>query len=491
MKKLMGNNIIKKLLFVFVLLGLTCFWGCAKTLSDDIFRFEVRSLNITVGDSFEIGMVLGGVDENTKIVFETAFETVDEEGNAVITSGSEYLNVKGNETTNIEMDTIGKATDKIVLTGLKAGTVSLTATSLADSKITDTIYVTVSNEKLTGLKATCTKDQLVMLEEGSFTVESYPSNLPSEVTYKSTNPEVVEINEQGQYKALKVGQVDIIITSVYDPSVAARKTITVNYNDAQEVTVEQDSFTIIKTETAQIVSHVLPNEEFSCAEDKVTFESSDTTVATVDATGLIKAVEAGECVITVTSIDGKASKEVNVVVEYATVESIKVSTEEETLNSEDTVVIKGTVSPSNANPKAVFTSSDESVATVDENGKVTAVGSGVAVIKVAAAGDEEIYKEVTISVLGKPEVITVKTTTLELKANTDVNIIEALEVVVGPGVCDQSVKFEYKNPAGKEVIASLDQKGNMFVMDAGTVTLTIVSTVNPEVSVEITVVVTE
>ena len=102
MKKLMGNNIIKKLLFVFVLLGLTCFWGCAKTLSDDIFRFEVRSLNITVGDSFEIGMVLGGVDENTKIVFETAFETVDEEGNAVITSGSEYLNVKGNETTNID-----------------------------------------------------------------------------------------------------------------------------------------------------------------------------------------------------------------------------------------------------------------------------------------------------------------------------------------------------------------------------------------------------
>lgn len=482
MKNFMSNN-IKKLLFVFIVFGLACFWGCAKTLSDDIFRFEVRALNITVGESFEIGMVLGGVDENTKVVFEVATENGE--------NPLQYLQVKGNATTKVENDTIEKATDKVILTGIKAGTVSLTATSLADSKITDTIYVTVVNKKLTGLKATCTDDQLVMLETGSFTVESYPSDLPKEVSYTSSNPEIVEINEKGEYKALKVGQADILITSKYDPTVIARKTITVNYNDAEEVTVEQDTFSIIKTETAQIVAHVLPDQEFKCAEDKVTYASSDTDVATVDETGVIKAVEAGECVITVTSVDGKALKEVNVTVEYAAVEELVIKETEHTLNIEDTVTLKPEIKPANASPKAVYSSSDESVATVDETGKVTAVGSGIAVIKVQAGGNLDIYKEVTISVLGKPEVINVKTTTLELKANDDVDLFELLEITVGPGVCDQSVEFTYKNPAGVDVVGSLGRfDGSLYVMEEGTATITIASRIEPDVKVEITVIVT-
>jgi uncharacterized protein YjdB len=122
---------------------------------------------------------------------------------------------------------------------------------------------------------------------------------------------------------------------------------------------------------------------------KVTFASDNTAVATVDADGKITAVAAGTATVTVTSVaDGTKTATVAV-----TVTAKPVAVTGVTLNKSTTSIAVGatetlvaTVAPSNATNKSVtWASSDTAVATVDAAGKVTAKAAGTATITVTTA----------------------------------------------------------------------------------------------------------
>ena len=116
-----------------------------------------------------------------------------------------------------------------------------------------------------------------------------------------------------------------------------------------------------------IVPTVLPND----APDKsVTFMSSDPTIATVDENGVVSALVGGECQIVVTTNESglKATCTIKVK-EY--VESIKISGNPKNLNVNNSVNLKVTVGKETASNKAVgWRSSNTSIATVDQSGKV-------------------------------------------------------------------------------------------------------------------------
>lgn len=130
----------------------------------------------------------------------------------------------------------------------------------------------------------------------------------------------------------------------------------------------------------------------NAANKAVSFSSSNEAVATVDAsTGLVTAVAVGTATITVTTSDG--SKQASCEVTVAPVAVTGVSLEPATLNLvyEDTANLTATVAPANAtNPGITWASSDTSVATVDQNGKVTAVHAGTAEISASSQADSTI-----------------------------------------------------------------------------------------------------
>ena len=148
------------------------------------------------------------------------------------------------------------------------------------------------------------------------------------------------------------------------------------------VTVSPSTKTVSIGDTAQLTTTVLPAD----ATDKtVTWSSSDNSVATVSANGLVTALAVGTATITATSNDDNTIKGTCVVTvnnPTVSVTSVELSLSEKTLTVGENFTLTATVKPTNATNKAVtWQTSNANVATVS-NGTVTAVAAGSAVITV-------------------------------------------------------------------------------------------------------------
>ena len=162
-----------------------------------------------------------------------------------------------------------------------------------------------------------------------------------------------------------------------------------------DVTLSQDKADLTKVgETLQLTATVKP----SYADNKtITWKSSDEKVATVDKDGKVTAVANGTATITATSADGKHSATADITVKIAP-EKLTLTAENKTLTKVgDTLQITAKIEPDNAYDKLIWKSSDERVAIVDVDGKVTAAGNGKAIIT-ATTEDGKLSESVTITV---------------------------------------------------------------------------------------------
>ena len=135
----------------------------------------------------------------------------------------------------------------------------------------------------------------------------------------------------------------------------------------------------------------------------VEWKSSDTTIATVEETGKVTAVKAGDATITATA-DGKTAKCQVTTVEPVAVTGVSLSPEAVQLAVGTTTTLKATVAPDNAtNQKVTWSSSNPEVATVEGNGLITAkaIGQAEIEVKTAAGAKTAICKiEVTAAATG-------------------------------------------------------------------------------------------
>ena len=162
------------------------------------------------------------------------------------------------------------------------------------------------------------------------------------------------------------------------------------------------SVTLDKTELALTVGDAAVQLKATVAPDNatdktVTWTSDKPAVATVDATGKVTAVAGGEATITAKAGDKTATCKVTVKANVVAVTSVTLDKTELALTVGDAAVqLKATVAPDNATDKTVTWTSDKpAVATVDANGKVTAVAGGEAIIT-AKAGDKTATCKVTV-----------------------------------------------------------------------------------------------
>ena len=139
-----------------------------------------------------------------------------------------------------------------------------------------------------------------------------------------------------------------------------------------------------------------------------------------------------------------------------------------------------TVLPADAtNPAVTFSSSDDTVATVDENGTVTAVAAGTAIITIAATDGSGVTGTLTVNVMNiDVEEITADDVTMMTGETATITY-----TVAPNNATDASVTFTSANTA----IATVDANGVVTGVAAGETTITIASVQNPEVTKEITV----
>ena len=174
--------------------------------------------------------------------------------------------------------------------------------------------------------------------------------------------------------------------------------------DSQETAVQLTEFFVVasqnqvtKGETTQLTLTIKPD---NYPNKDVTWSSSNDATATVDENGLVTTHEVGTVTITATlKSDPTISSSVTIVVNPIKVSKITVTGYgKDYLVKGDTVTLGSTVEPSDAADKnIVWSSSNESVATVEQNGKVTAVGQGTVSIK-AMNDDSGVYGEQVITV---------------------------------------------------------------------------------------------
>ena len=186
---------------------------------------------------------------------------------------------------------------------------------------------------------------------------------------------------------------------------------------ASSVKLSAANATLGVKETLALKATVAP----SGASQKVTWKSGTPAVAKVDSSGKVTAVKTGNAVITATAANGKKA-DCKVAVKAAPTK-LTPSATSKVLGVKETYTMKVTYAPSGAAGAKTFTTSNKAIATVDKNGKITAVKTGDVTItakayngvkttckvKVQAAPTKVAVSPASIT-LGVKETLTLKTT---------------------------------------------------------------------------------
>ena len=230
-----------------------------------------------------------------------------------------------------------------------------------------------------------------------------------------------------------------------------------------------DTLTLTKKdETAQLTAEVTP----SYADNKrVTWQSSDEKVATVDENGKVTAVGNGTATITATSVSGSYTAAVSVTVKIPVeIQKLTIEAEKETLTKiGESTELKVKIEPENADlQKLIWQSSDEKVATVDENGKVTAVGNGTATITATSvSGSYTAAVSVTVKIPVEIQKLTIEA---EKETLTKIGESTELKVKIEPENADLQ-KLIWKSD--NEKVATTDENGKVTAVGNGTAEITV------------------
>ena len=339
-----------------------------------------------------------------------------------------------------------------VVTPRGSGTATITAATSDGTNLSATCIVTVN--VATGISLDETSLSFSSLDETKqLTANIAPDNVANgRVAWSSSNTSVATVDENG------------IVT----PKANGRTTITASTTDGTNfsttcsvvVAIATTGISLDKTSLAfsdlysstseTLTATVFPS---NAANKAVAWESSNTTVATVSSNGVVKPVSSGTATITVRTTDGtnlSATCEVYVnVIASVTLDKTALFFNP---NGEPQQLI-ATILPANAaNKYLIWTSNDVNVADVDEDGVVTPIEAGNAIITATTIDGTNIKATCAVTVSIVTTSITLDKTSLSFN---DLYNTETLTATVLPdNTANKIVAWESSNTAVAEVSGS-------------------------------------
>ena len=263
------------------------------------------------------------------------------------------------------------------------------------------------------------------------------------LAWTSSDESVATVDETGTVTAVAAGEAEITAT-VKDTEMQDVCVITVKVSAKELKVPDTLEVKLNDTDETAIEAKCEPKDASNISFD---FASSDEEVATVDKDGKVKVLKAGECDITTTLMqDGeKVTEKTTHVKAFYEVESITLDSNEGKLTVGNSHTIKATVAPEEVAAKTTieWSSSNEKVATVDSNGKVTAVSSGNATIT-ATAGDESASYEVTVE---QPKKATTSNKTYSSSSSNGASVTPSNPAPVTPSAPATPVQPSNPEPA--------------------------------------------
>lgn len=263
-----------------------------------------------------------------------------------------------------------------------------------------------------------------------------PDDKASQVVWSSSNESVLTVDANGLVTA--VGDGDATITATVDGVSATTDAITVTTPVVKVSGVKLSASNLklaVGGEPSTLTAAVEPD---NATNKNLSWSSSDPTVATV-ADGVVTPVKAGVATITVTTEDGEHSATCKVtVIQPAT--GITLDKQKVVLVGAATEQLKAAVVPAEANQTIVWKSSNESVATVDQTGKVAAVSKGAATITVSTE-DGTYSQDCAVTVSNPATNLTVDQSVLGLKKGEEGTVKVSLAGTLAGEVDETSLSF--------------------------------------------------
>ena len=360
------------------------------------------------------------------------------------------------------------------------GNVTVTVTS-ADKgcKAPAKLKVTVK-QAVTGIELNKTEAELYLKEKLNLTAKVLPQNATNKkCVWSSSNEAVATVSPNGAVTATGEGKAVIRCAAEDNGEVFAECVVNVTI-PVQRIVLDPANATLLlggpqALTTAQLKSTLTPeNASFQ----NVTWTSSDEKIATVDANGQVRGISIGKATITATTTDPRAVGKVKAVCTITVgnaVTGIELSKTEVELYLTEKLSLTAKVFPQNAvNKKCVWSSSNEKVATVTQNGAVTPMSKGVAVIRCTAEDGSKVYSECKITVTVGAQKITLDNTsaTLLVGGAKELSTKQLRATVTPNDTSFKSVTWSSSDPK----VATVDNTGLVRGISAGKATITAATT---------------
>ena len=346
-----------------------------------------------------------------------------------------------------------------IVTGVAPGTCDIYAIC-GEVRTRGTYQITVKNPVVLAESVVLDPVEAELQIGSSITIAA--TVLPENVTnpllkWYSSDETVAIVNKNGFVTAVGPGTCDITATCGNAVG-TCHVTVTEPIIFAESVELFPSEAVLQVDEIIGIKATILPE---NMPYPRLDWRSSDESVATVSKKGFVTAVGPGSCDITATCDEAVGTCHVTVLEPIIYAESVELDPVEAELQVGGTIEIRATVSPDNVtNPELTWESSDEAVATVSQNGVVTAVGPGLCDIT-ATCGNAVGTCHVTVTVpIVYAESVVLDPTSAELEVGTSIIIAATVlpENVTNPELVWQS---------SDESIATVSQEGVVKAVATG------------------------
>ena len=372
-----------------------------------------------------------------------------------------------------------------VVTPLKEGKVTITATTAKNSRIKATIAITVFDpKKPTGITLEAGKTARLALQDTlQLNYTLMPETAESDVKFTTSNKSIAMVSADGVVTPLKEGKVTITATTAKNSRIKATIAITVfDPKKPTGITLEAGKTArLALQDTLQLNYTLLPET----AESDVKFTTSDKRIATVSADGVVTPLKEGKVTITATTAKNSRIKAAIAITVFdpkkptgITLEAGKTAQ----LALQDTLQLNYTLLPETAESDVKFTTSDKRIATVSADGVVTPLKEGKVTITATTAKNSRIKATIAITVFDpkKPTGITLeagKTARLALQDTLQLNY------TLLPETAESDVKFTTSDKR----IATVSADGVVTPLKEGKVTITATTAKNSRIKATIAI----
>ena len=318
----------------------------------------------------------------------------------------------------------------------------------------------------TGVTLTAARTTIGLNEKLQLTAQLEPAGIDGALTFSSSNTRYVTVDANGVITGKRAGSATITVKT-YN---GKKTTLKITVKKAPSSVSLKTTRTILGMgETAQLTATLS-----SGSAGGYSFSSSDETKLVVDETGLVTALQPGEVSVSVKTYNGKTKS--GVITVMSAPEQIVLADTALTIGAEDSAKLFYTLNEGSAGAVS-FTSSDESVATVDADGTIHALKEGSATITETSYNGVSANCELSVSPAPSAVTLTAARTTIGL--NEKLQLTAQLE----PAGIDGALTFSSSNTR----YVTVDANGVITGKRAGSATITVKTYNGKKTTLKITV----